>query len=245
MNDLPVAKVGAVDGKKTYRVQRIGTELQPVIVVDNFFADPAALVEMASDSLPFTAQATDFYPGLRKQVTGDYAKHLLGKIEPMIKDVFELADPGVAKISLCAFSLTTTPTHKLRPIQCVPHIDTHDPNQFAVVHYLCDERYGGTAFYRHRSTGYETINEVRLRDYFRILKQEVVNQGLSQPGYIQGSTALFEQIASFDIQYNRALIYRSNSLHSGNINELLGLSADPRCGRLTANSFIQFSLPAS
>lgn len=229
--------------KRVIRVHPIGTELQPVIVIDNFVTDPLALVDLAAGSPAFAAQATDFYPGLRKLVPGDYSRQMLQNVGPIIKEVFELAADTAAKISLCAFSLTTTPVGKLRPIQCVPHIDTHDPNQFAVVHYLCDERYGGTAFYRHRSTGFESITEVRFRDYFRLLKAEVVNQGLPELGYINGSTTLFEQIASFKVKYNRALIYRSNVLHSGNISEAIGLSADPRLGRLTASSFIHLAPP--
>lgn len=244
MSESPTIDMFAVGDARRVRVEAIGSELQPVIVIDNFIADPQALVELASSGPAFAAQARDFYPGLRKQVSGDYSCKLLQNIEPLIKAVFQLPQDSAATISLCAFSLATTPAHKLRPIQCVPHIDTHDPNQFAVVHYLCDQRYGGTAFYRHRSTGFETITQARFQDYFRLLKAEVMEQGFSEPGYIAGSTSLFEQIASLEVKYNRALIYRSNALHSGNIQEALGLLADPRRGRLTANSLIHFSPPA-
>lgn len=243
MSESPTTESFAAGEASLISVHAIGSELQPVIVIDKLVAEPQALVELASCSPAFAAQARDFYPGLRKQVTGDYSRQLLQTVEPIIKEIFELANDSRAKISLCAFSLATTPARKFRPIQCVPHIDTHDQNQFAVVHYLCDERYGGTAFYRHRSTGFETITQERFHNYFRLLKAEVVNQGLPEPGYINDSSELFEQIASFGVKYNRALVYRSNALHSGNISEAVGLSADPRHGRLTANSFIHFLPP--
>jgi hypothetical protein len=222
-------------------VIHLGAEGHPLIVVDNFFEYPGVLVDLAAEGEDFVGRRTDYYPGIRKPVTGDYSASLLLRVEPLIRRFFQVRDDSCASISLCAFSLTTLPAAKLRPIQCVPHIDTHDPNQFAVVHYLCDEGYGGTSFYRHRQTGYENITGERLQDYFRILKQEVVAGGLSDLDYINGDTALFERIANIPVKFNRALIYRSNSLHSGNVSESFGLSSDPRAGRLTANTFIRFS----
>jgi hypothetical protein len=123
----------------------------------------------------------------------------------------------------------------------VPHIDTHDPNQFAMVHYLCSEHYGGTSFYRHRTTGHESITDTRLEEYFRILKQEVMTGGLPKLAYINGDTSLFERIAQIEVKFNRAIIYRSNALHAGDISEALGLAKNPDDGRLTLNTFINFS----
>lgn len=222
-----------------FQVVYPGTEKNPVVIIDNFFALPDELIALANTEPPFIAQASDYYPGLRKVITGDYAQKSLKKIQPLLTAVFQIPHQQTLDISLSAFSLATTPTHKLRPIQCVPHIDTHDKNQFALVHYLCSEDYGGTAFYRHKNTGYESITDARLQDYFRILKQEVTTGGLPRLGYIQGDTLLFEKIGEIPVKWNRAILYRSNCLHSGNINETVGLSANPNHGRLTANSFIK------
>lgn len=221
-----------------FQLAYLGEEKNPVVIMDNFFAQPEVLIALANTEPPFNAQTSDYYPGLRKVITGDYAQQSLQKIQPLLTRVFQLTDKHTSDISLSAFSLATTPAHKLRPIQCVPHIDTHNPHQFALVHYLCSEHYGGTAFYRHRTTGYESIIESRLQDYFRTLKQEVTTGGLTRLGYIQGDTALFEKIGEIPVKFNRAILYRSNCLHSGNIDEAAGLSANPNHGRLTANSFI-------
>ena len=164
---------------------------------------------------------------------------LLQKIEPVLRQVFDLPAQYEPRVRMSAFSLTTTPPQQLRPIQCVPHIDNHTANQFAVVHYLCDEKFGGTSFYRHRSTGYETINSDRLEYYFKMLKQEVMADETAGCDYINGNTHLFERIARIKVRFNRALVYRSNSLHSGDISAALGLSPDPRRGRLTLNSLIE------
>ena len=225
----------------TFSVQRIGNEQTPIIIVDNFFSSPETLMELAASEPSFTGQKTDYYPGVRKPISGDYAEQSLNVIEPIIREIFAVPSANTSQVSLGAFSLATTPADKLRPIQCVPHIDTHHPYQFAVVHYLCSEHYGGTSFYRHKVTGYETITDARLEKYFQTLKQEVMSGGLPKLEYINGDTPLFIRIANVEVKFNRAVIYLSNALHAGNINETLGLSANPKDGRLTANIFINFS----
>jgi hypothetical protein len=55
---------------------------------------------------------------------------------------------------------------------------------------------------------------------------------------MRGSNALFEQLHSVDACMNRAVIYPSRILHSGDVNPLLGLSSDPKVGRLTIGSVI-------
>jgi hypothetical protein len=223
------------------RVEHIGQEQNPLLIIDNFFATPEQLVEQACTEPGFIAQASDFYPGLRKQITGDYPAQSLRTLIPLVRETFAIAAERTAELSLCAFSLTTTPPEKLRPIQSVPHIDTHDPLQFAMVHYLCAESYGGTSFYRHRSTGHESINQERFTQYFKILKQEVMDEQQTRFNYINGDTNLFERIYQMPVVFNRAIVYRSNQLHSGDINLQSGLSTDPRAGRLTANSFFSFT----
>lgn len=224
-----------------YDVHALGHEAQPLVVVDNVIDDPEALIALAEADPPFVAQPTDYYPGIRKTISNRYPDRLLQKIEPILREVFDLPDQLEPQVRLSAFSLTTTPPHQLRPIQCVPHIDNHAAHQFAVVHYLCDEKFGGTSFYRHRSTGYETVTSDRLEHYFKVLKQEVMADDTAGRDYINGNTRLFERIARIQVRFNRALIYRSCSLHSGDIFAAAGLSPDPRQGRLTLNSFIESS----
>lgn len=223
------------------RVEPIGQEQHPLLIIDDFFAAPEQLLQQALTEPDFIAQPSDFYPGLRKAILGDYPTQSLQTVVPLVREIFSIDAALQARISLCAFSLTTTPPEKLRPIQSVPHIDTHDPLQFAMVHYLCAESFGGTSFYRHRNTGFETITQARLTDYFKILKQEVMDERKNQFDYINGDTHLFERIFQVPVVFNRAIIYRSNQLHSGDISAPPALSPDPRIGRLTANSFFQFA----
>jgi hypothetical protein len=220
-------------------VHRVGREGQPVLVIDDFMAEPEGLIVYAESGDPFQASPHDYYPGVRKPAPSQYAAELCSKYAKQLREIFAFgaSEPDVL---LSALSITTTKPGKLRPVQRLPHFDTSDPRQLAVVHYLCEARHGGTSFYRHRQTGYETIAQERLRDYAALLKQQVMTEYAPPPGYMQGDNPLFERIASFEARFNRALIYPSNLLHSGNI--LLPHSEDhqPRTARLTVNTFLKF-----
>jgi hypothetical protein len=113
-------------------------------------------------------------------------------------------------------------------------------NQLAVVHYLCEPEHGGTSFYRHRASAYECITSARLVSYGQQLKKEAVAHQLHKnPCYVNSENSLFEQFHSVAASMNRAVIYPSMVLHSGDINPILGLSSDPQIGRLTIGSFIR------
>jgi hypothetical protein len=229
----------AVNAAGSSCVHRVGREGQPVIVIDDFMAEPEGLIVYAESGDPFQASPHDYYPGVRKPAPPQYAAELCAKYAKLLREVFALgaSEPDVL---LSALSITTIRPEKLRPIQRLPHFDTSDPRQLAVVHYLCEARHGGTSFYRHRKTGYETIAQDRLKQYAALLKQQVMTEYAPPAEYMGGDNALFERIASFDARFNRALIYPSNLLHSGNI--LLTCSEDhpPRTARLTVNTFLKF-----
>ncbi len=239
MNNMPIKS----------EVIYLGEEKIPVIVLDDFVADPQALVDFACDDQPFVSNANDYYPGSRKTLPDDYGQQVCRRYLPLLKSTYDLPENAQVKPLLCALSLTTTPVSQLRPIQMLPHFDTPAPNQLAVVHYLFGQELfgeelsgpeqGGTSFYRHRQTGYETITPARLAEYRGQLKQQAMQAQLHKnPAYIDGDTELFERLHCFAAKFNRALIYPSNALHSGDIKPAAGLSDDPRQGRLTANSFV-------
>ncbi|MGL6159933.1 DUF6445 family protein [Microbulbifer sp.] len=224
------------------QVASLGGERRPLLVIDGLAAEPESLVEFAAGAPPFRARGGDYYPGVRKPLPQAYAEKLCEALDQVLREVFELPPGARAQPLLCALSIATTPPQQLRPIQRLPHFDTSDPNQLAVVHYLCPPQFGGTAFYRHRASGFEFIDSERLHGYAAQLKGQVMASPPA-PGYLDGDSELFEQIACIDARFNRALIYRGNQLHSGNIDPHCGLSADPRTGRLTATSFIRYSVP--
>ena len=223
------------------RQLRIGEDATPLLIIDDLVTDPQWLIKAAAEGSAFNTDPANFYPGIRKPAPQLYPQVLQSALLPLLQAVFNPQARHLHSLQT-AFSMSTTPATQLRPIQMLPHIDATTPQQLAMVHYLCGPEHGGTSFYRHRETGFERISAERLASYSATLKAEAQAAQLHlQPGYIDGDTSLFQRIYQVDAKPNRAIIYPGNLLHSGDIREGLGLSADPKIGRLTISSFLQLS----
>lgn len=212
-----------------------GDEKAPLLVIDNVVAEAEELVERSA-ALQFSPAGTAF-PGLRALAPVFYQQFILQQLQPLLIKHFQLSCTAL-KFSMCHYSLVTTPPEKLGMIQRIPHIDSFSKNGLASVHYLFHKNLGGTAFYRHRKTGYEYIDDVRKLEYFRSLEAENNGPNMPAAGYINGDTPLFKQIAKQESVFNRMLIYRRNSLHSGCIDKDFVPDENPLTGRLSINSFI-------
>lgn len=216
-------------------VQRslIGLEREPLVTIDGFAPDPDAL-RGAAAAAAFAA-AGQHYPGIRAPLPPDY----LGVQLPLIAQAMARAFGRCRRIHVvdASFSLVTRQPHALHVRQRLPHVDAYGRERLALVHYLSPSDRDGTAFYRHRSTGYETVDEARAPAYFARLDEELAAGAAPASGYIADDTALFERTALTPARYNRALLYRSCVLHSGAISPDAPLSADPAQGRLTVTGF--------
>jgi hypothetical protein len=56
--------------------------------------------------------------------------------------------------------------------------------------------------------------------------------------YVRGDTPQFEQIHAIEARFNRMLVYRGITLHSGNPSPDFKPDFNPRTGRLTVNMFL-------
>jgi hypothetical protein len=212
--------------------RRIGAEGQAIAIVDGFHPDP--------DSLRAAAVAAAFepgrhhYPGIRAALPADYFAQVRPALVPVLREVL-----GVAGVELldASFSIVTTPRGELGIEQRLPHIDAVQPGRIALVHYLAREGGDGTGFFRHRATGFETIDATRCAGYLATLNAEL-RADPPTAAYPFGDTALFERIAHVEARYNRAVIYRSALLHSGAIMPEAALDPDPAAGRLTVTAFL-------
>lgn len=110
--------------------------------------------------------------------------------------------------------------------------------RIALVHYLSPQASEGTAFFRHRATGFEAVDERRAPAYFARLDGELGDGAMLPPHYVTGDTTLFERTMPVSARFNRAVLYRSYLLHSGAIDSASTLSADPAVGRLTVTGFL-------
>ena len=213
----------------------IGAEKAPLMVIDNFIADPQRLVRRAAARQFRTGGAN--YPGIRIEAPLGYQQLFRDRLQKIVFDFFGLTGGSIA-FPMCHYSLVTTPASQLKPLQRIPHVDSTDGRGLATVHYLFTADLGGTAFYRHRATGFEVIDAFRQEAYYRHVEQLLRDPQSLQAGYINGDTELFEQVANVSGVFNRMLIYRRNSLHSGSIDKDFVPDTDPMTGRLSINCFI-------
>jgi len=218
---------------------RVGHEQNPVLVIDDFLSNADAIINFAASDAQFTTPK-NWYPGLRAQpLPQAYVIEVIRALHSVIGEVFDLPTSGKVDTNTY-FGLATVPPAELSTLQRLPHFDTPNPRQIAVLHYLCASTHGGTSFFRHRSTGYESISTTRQKLYFDRLNQELASQGPPPARYMSGDDDLYEEAARVDAKFNRIIVYRSLVLHSGSVNSGSDLSRDPRTGRLTANVFLAY-----
>ena len=215
------------------RIDFVGNDRAPVIVVDDVWPDARSLFEHASSRTDYGASSL-YYPGVRCAAPKDYAQAIVDSLSALIHDA--LGVRGTLAITDSVISLVTTPPDKLVPFQRVPHYDSTDPNRVALLHYLCAS--GGTSFYRHRGSGTETVTADAEEAYIRQVNAEVRATGMPPPRYVDGDSPLFERIGRYDAVFNRALIYRGNMLHSVNVPPDFIPDTNPRTGRLSVNTFL-------
>jgi hypothetical protein len=222
---------------RDFSIQRlaIGAEKAPLLVIDNALSDAESLVEMAATKL--FGDVTSYYPGVRAKVPLSFQKFVLDELRPEFDDLFGLKGASL-RFTACHFSLVTTPAEKLVYLQRIPHIDSVQNNELAFILYLFKADYGGTAFYRHRKSGFEVVDQDRIAEYSRLLETEREAVLSKPPAYINGSNDLYEQVGRQEGVFNRMLVYRRTSLHSGDIRPNFVPVADPRRGRLSVNGFI-------
>ncbi|KQN28542.1 hypothetical protein ASF00_11475 [Sphingomonas sp. Leaf34] len=237
MEDFPNRRArgmdaGMIDSAATIHVQ--GEERRPLIAIDDFWSDPQGLREDAA-SLKM-GMIGPHYPGVRAPVPPRLAETMRRRIAPLLAEHFGL-DPAPA-VSEAYYSLVTTAPAELAPIQRLPHFDGVEPRRIAMLLFLGHGEQGGTAFYRQRVTGYESVDATRLDRFKAHLDREVQTHGLPDAAYIAGDTALYERIAVQPARFNRALIYAGNTLHCADLPPQVTLSADPLVGRLTLNLFL-------
>ncbi len=213
-------------------IERHGAEAQPVVVIDDF-----ADAERFRDDASFLSFAPigPHYPGIRAVVAPAMLRDLLSALRPIAAEVFGAVGLEVVD---AFYSIVTTPPSALTPIQRLPHFDEVSPGRLALLHYLSPDENSGTAFYRHRSTGFESIDAGRLPSYRGALDDDLRAHGIPDTRYIAGDTPIFERIARHAGRFNRAILYRSNTLHCADLPEHLSFDPDPMTGRLTVNTFL-------
>jgi len=206
------------------------------VVIDRATGQMDALIAFAATQTfrPATEVGSG-YPGLLGPAPTAYVDAMVRMVLPLIAEYFT-GHPVAPARARGNFSLVTLPPEALSPDQRVPHVDSADRLQFATVHFLSRTHRDGTRFFRHRATGFETIDAERLPAYRAALDAEI---GAVPAAYADGRDGPFEAIGEVEAAPDRLLLYRAALLHSGAISRIGAEAADPRRGRLTGNLFLQ------
>ncbi|WP_206244261.1 DUF6445 family protein [Novosphingobium terrae] len=208
---------------------------EPVLVMDAATGQAEHLIAAASASRFEPASAVGSgYPGLLGPAPHAYVDAMVRFVLPLLQQHWHTG-PIRPKRARGNFSLVATPPEALSAEQRMPHVDAADPLQFAAVHYLCGAQHGGTGFFRHRPTGFETLDPARVEVFNKAMDDKTT---LSY-GYPAGDSADFALIGACEAHMDRLVIYRSSLFHSGLIRALPEHAEDPRRGRLTGNLFLQ------
>ncbi len=216
------------------RLERIGAERQPLMIVDEVLSDPQAMIDAACAAKFYVPHHTN-YPGINAPVPRSYYLTVIMALRGPIEAAFGL--PSSAYLSYFGFfALATVGASDARPIQKIPHRDSPDPNRLAMIHYLCRGSFGGTGFFRHRATGFESVDASRQPRYESTARRELAATACDPQGYAQSPN--YELIGRSEAVFNRLIVYRSHVLHSALLTDPAG-SADPALGRLTVNGFIE------
>jgi len=202
-----------------------------IFIIDNFLTNPDDLVDYATKRAYFSPPGKDgtLYPGIRDLLPKPYERVL----EELCKIVH--GSDLIISVHRCLLSLVTVEEDNLGELQTFPHIDSIDNTEFACVHYLCSEKYGGTSIYKYIPENIIKITEEETHIFEDILKNN------RNKKYLNGSTELFERVVEIKAKYNRIVIYPSNLLHCADINHTYSISNDPKVGRLTVASFYKIT----
>jgi hypothetical protein len=231
----PAAKIASMTlPDPPVTIRRIGREGEPLVVIDQFSGMVDALLEAAYAAQYQHAGAA--YPGIRSWADPSYLDRRRPLMMQIMQRVFGFTQ-GV-RLDASTFSLVTHREADLTPLQRIPHYDHAGGEVVAVMHYLRGPESGGTAFYRHRRTGFETVTPPREATYNAALAQDEREHGMPPARYCYSDSPWFELLDEVEAQPDRLVLYRGRQLHSGVIPDPAALSPDPRAGRLTVNMFL-------
>ncbi len=237
--DIKIALVSSLD----FRVERVGREQTPILIIDDLLLDVGELRRLAKQQAQFKYNRSSGYPGVRAALPMDYNNTVVPPLVSVLHQVYNVPKTYAHELIFAFYSLVTKPPSELSLLQRIPHFDSTSPFYFASVHYLNSNDKGGTGIFRHRPTGFERITPERASPYLEASNAFVHEHGEPSLEYIKSSNEHFELIAEVPYKPNRLVCYPGNLLHSGLIDPSRDIDTSPDSGRLTANLFLDFRAP--
>lgn len=229
-----MTSVFAVNPNARVHTAVIGAEREPLLVVDDLWSEPGALADLAARAAYDVAKGS--YPGLRTAAPEAYSEAIWAGLGAWLRTAFAIPEATPTRLS-SFYSVVTQRGESLRPVQRIPHTDMYGPCDLTLVHYLCGPEFGGTAFFRHRSTGFEAITYERRSAYEARINTEMNALPLAA-AYADEGHPLFDKLGVIHARFNRLVAFRSRLLHSPAVAGDGSLPTDPAKGRLTVTAFL-------
>jgi len=115
----PASKIILVNPACKLQTFRVGHENNIIVIVDDFLSDPDSFVEQESRSSNFLEEADNYYPGVRADISSDYASYLRAFFMDNIAAIFGAFDSGSWSVQSKLCLANKAPTD-LSPIQSIP-----------------------------------------------------------------------------------------------------------------------------
>lgn len=211
---------------------RIGRGAIELLRIDNVLQYPQGVAALAFTQ-SYSEDRSNLYPGFRAAAPERFSTALRAWLSPILQRTIDR--------DTTFFSVVATASKDLLPIQCIPHFDSTDPNLFAAVIYLCDSKFSGTVFYRHRKTGYEQITAANLSNYQLALNSDMRTHGTPRREYMAGDSVLFEAIFESALKFNSAIVYPASILHAARIEHGFERPKSKDEWRLTVTTLLQLA----
>jgi Family of unknown function (DUF6445) len=243
MDVSPAAPLFAFNDDAEVKLLHIGRRGIAVTRIDNVLHDPQGVAALGFEQ-SYVEDRSNLYPGLRATIPASLSAALRAWLTRILQRNGILKSDQVLYRDSSFYSVVTTASGDLLPIQRIPHYDSTDPGLFAAVIYLCDTRFSGTSFYRHRKTGYEEITGENQRNYRLALDHEMRIHGPPPKEYVNGDSSLFEVVFSNELRFNSAIIYPGRALHAANIKKRFEPPKEKSEWRLTITALLHSSATA-
>lgn len=218
----------------------VGHRQFAVTLIDDVLSAPQDVAALGY-AQSYAEDRSNLYPGVRAPMSESFSTAWRAWLTPILQRSGALQAHQTIQRDSSFFSVVTTAPQDLLPIQRIPHYDSADPRLLAAVIYLCDTRFSGTSFYRHRRTGYEEITAENQNNYRIALDNDLRKYGPPDKAYMNGDNFLFETIFSAELRFNRAIVYPGRALHAGNIARGFSPPRDLTEWRLTITSLLYTS----
>lgn len=222
-----------------------------VITIDNLLYD---IDDIKKKSELFEGQYTyDAYPGTKKILLGndDYnnvklssevnniRKYIIDNLSNELYKLEKYIDGKNHVLTSCLYGNVSVDPKLLTRLQSQPHTDYgsaapelehHDI--YAIIVYLNEDEnsHGGTGFYKHIASGMISVHNEIQDNIFIDESMKVKN-----PIYFSDTNDVWELVELVSMKKNRAVIYKTNTIHNAYIKDLSKFNDE---GRHTLNFFI-------